>query len=664
MKPFEQLSINTIRTLSLDAIDRANSGHPGLPLGAAPAAYVLWAKHLRHNPKAPSWMDRDRFVLSAGHGSMLLYSMLHLSGYRVSIEDLKNFRQWESLTPGHPEFGHTEGVETTTGPLGQGAANAVGMAIAERMLAHRFNRPGFELFNHYTYTLVGDGCLMEGISAEAASLAGHLGLGKLIYLYDSNDISLDGPTSLSFTEDVKKRFESYGWHYVRVEDGDTDVDAIDRAIVEAKKETSRPTLIELKTTIGYGSPHKAGSEKAHGAPFGDEETNLTKKALGWNHSEPFLVPEEVSAHFAEAAQTGAERNDEWNELFEKYKTEYPELAKELEDTLSLRVSEEALKALPDFNNVDSVATRKANGACMNAIAEAVPFLSGGDADLSCSTGTLLQDKGSFNGTTGEGRNIHFGVREHAMAAIANGMSYHGGIRPYTATFFSFVDYMRPSVRLAALTSIAPVFIFTHDSVAVGEDGPTHQPIEQLMSVRSMPNVNVIRPAEAKETAEAWRYILTHPDRPTALILTRQNLPTLTGNYGDPSGLQRGAYISADSENPEAIVIATGSELSIALEAYENLKAKGVNIRVVSMPSWEIFERQEREYRDSVLPPSITKRISVEAGVTFGWSRYVGTEGVSIGIDHFGASAPGDRVMKEFGFSAENIESKVTGLLGK
>jgi transketolase len=662
------LCINTIRTLSIDAVQNANSGHPGLPLGAAPMAYTLWQRHLRHNPKDPRWPDRDRFVLSAGHGSMLLYSLLHLTGYDLSLDDIRAFRQWESRTPGHPEFRLTPGVEATTGPLGQGSANAVGMAIAERALAHRFNREGRVIVDHHTYALVSDGDLMEGISAEAASLAGHLKLGKLIYLYDSNQVSLDGPTSLTFsTEDVGKRYQAYGWQVLEVADGNTDLDAIDRAIAAAKAETTRPSLIIVHTTIGYGSPHKQGTAEAHGSPLGVEEVALTKQALGWEPSRSFYIPERALAHFRAAFERGAAWQVEWEKRFEAYARAFPDLAAEWKRAWAGELPERWDEALPSWSPGKPVATREAAGKALNAIAARVPTLIGGDADLSSSTKTSLKDAGSFEGVSGAGRNLHFGVREHAMGGVVNGIAYHGGLRPFAATFFCFSDYMRPAVRLAALSELAVVYVWTHDSVGLGEDGPTHEPIEHLMSLRAMPNLSILRPADANEAAEAWRWALQHREGPVGLVLTRQNLPVLDrSKLGAASGLARGAYVLADSEagDPQAIIIGTGSEVHVALGARELLAAEGVRVRVVSMPSWELFERESAAYRESVLPSSVAARVSVEAGSTFGWSRYLGSAGVAIGIDRFGASAPGEVNLAKLGITPERVADAVRSLLGR
>ena len=655
---FEKESVNTIRTISIDAIDKANSGHPGLPLGAAPMAYSLWANHMRFNPNKPDWMDRDRFVLSAGHGSALLYSVLHLCGYDLSIDDLKNFRQWNSKTPGHPEFGHTAGVETTTGPLGQGAANAVGMAIAEKMLANKFNTSDIDLIDHYTYCFVGDGCLMEGISSEAASIAGYMKLGKLVMLYDSNDISLDGPTDLTFTEDVRKRYESYGWHVVQVDDGDNDIDGIAQAISTAKNVTDKPSIIIIKTTIGYGSPNQ-GSEKTHGAPLGDEGSRYTKKSLGMDPDKKFYVSEEVKDNFKDIIGSAVSVWEDWTKKKDEYASKYPELNKELSNFSELKLPENWVKALPKFEAGTSMATRVSNHTVMNAVGNKLPWLVGGDADLSCSTKIFLKDGGYFDGIVQDGRNIRMGVREHAMAAIANGISFHGSLRPFTSTFFSFVDYMRPSIRLAALCKIPVIYIYTHDSIAVGEDGPTHQPVEQLMSVRSMPGIKVIRPGDANEVSVAWKYMMEHADTPYVLVLSRQNLVTVDREkYGCALGLEKGAYVVADSENPVSVIFAAGSEVNLAIDVYEKLKAEGINTKVVSIPSWEIFEEQNNEYKNSVLSSEISKRVSIEAGVTFGWCKYTGLNGLNIGVDKFGSSAPGNIVMDEYGFSVDKAYNRI------
>lgn len=662
----DELCVNTIRTLSIDAVQKANSGHPGLPLGAAPMAYVLWQNHLRHNPRNPRWPDRDRFVLSAGHGSMLLYSLLHLTGYDLTMEDLKRFRQWGSRTPGHPEFHLTPGVEATTGPLGQGTSNAVGMAIAERALAHRFNQDGLSIVDHWTYALVSDGDLMEGISAEAASIAGHLRLGKLVYLYDSNEVTLDGPASLTFTtEDVERRYQAYGWQVLRVKDGNRDLSAIQAAIAEARAETTKPSLIIVHTTIGYGAPNKQGTASAHGAPLGAEEVALTKKALGWDPEAQFVVPEEALARFRTAVANGEDLEAEWNERLADLERRRPELASEWQRRFRGELPSGWDAGLPRFKAGDKLATREASGKILNAIAAAVPELIGGDADLSSSTKTALEGMGSFDGRSGSGRNLHFGVREHAMAGIVNGITYHGGMRGYCSTFFCFSDYMRPPVRIAALSHLPTIYVWTHDSVGLGEDGPTHQPVEHLMALRVVPNLHVIRPADANETAEAWRSAMERSEGPTALVLTRQKLGTFDREgKGAASGLRRGAYVLSDPPEgaPRTIVIATGSEVEIALSAQASLSREGIRCRVVSMPCWELFEAQDAEYRESVLPASIAVRVSVEAGVTSGWSRYIGARGKAIGVDRFGASAPGEVIYEKLGLTAEAVVAAVKSLL--
>lgn len=663
-QPLESLAVNTIRMLSIDAIDRANSGHPGLPMGAAPMAYVLWQRHLRHNPANPAWPDRDRFVLSGGHGSMLLYSLLHLSGYDIGIEDIQNFRQWGSRTPGHPEFGCTPGVEATTGPLGQGIANAVGMAIAERRLAAEFNRPGHTIVDHATYALCSDGDLMEGVAAEAASLAGHLRLGKLTVLFDSNDISLDGPTSLSFTEDVGRRFAAYGWQVLEVRDGDHDLAGIDQALAEARAATDRPSLILVRTTIGYGAPTKAGTSAVHGAPLDAAERAGARAAYGWPSDEPFHVPAGVAAHFAEAARRGAQAESDWNDRFNRYRAAHPELAAAWEDAIAGRLPAGWDGALPDFADDAAQETRTASGTALNALATGVPSLMGLDADLSSSTKAYIKGGGDFDGRTGAGRNLRCGVREHAMGSIANGIAYHGGLRPFTSTFFVFSDYMRPPVRLAAMSHLPVIYVWTHDSVAVGEDGPTHEPIEHLAALRAIPNLSVVRPADARETAAAWAFALERSTGPTALVLTRQKVPMLPSTAtAARAGVAHGAYVVADASGSvvRALLIATGSEVSVALDARERLEADGIPTRVVSMPCWESFERQPVAYRDSVLPPEVLARVSVEAGSTFGWRQYLGAHGVAIGIDRFGASAPGPTNLEKFGFTGENV-ARVTQAL--
>lgn len=659
MNNLEKQSINTIRFLSVDAINKANSGHPGLPMGAAPMGYELFRNHLKHSPKDSCWFDRDRFVLSAGHGSMLIYSLLHLFGYKVSLDDIKNFRQWGSLTPGHPEFGHTDGVETTTGPLGQGVANAVGMAIAERMLANRFNRDGFNLIDHMTYVVSGDGCLMEGVALEAISLAGHLKLGKLVYLYDSNNITLDGPKSLSLSEDMKGKFEACGWHYIKVENGDTDVESLRQAFDEAKSVADKPTFIEIKTTIGYGSPNRQGTSSIHGSPLGENEAALAKENLGWPADKLFYVPEEVKKDLNSFAEKAHETKLLWDEMFEKYSKAFPDLAKDFNDFMVQKPETGWENSFPEFKSGEAIASRKSGGMVLNAVADAIPWLVGGDADLSCSTLTAMKGKGAFNGTTGEGRNIHFGIREHAMGAIANGICYHGGLRPYTATFFCFADYMRPAIRLAALAKIPSIFVFTHDSVAVGEDGPTHEPVEHLASLRVIPGLKVIRPSDATEVKAAWKFIMEYLDGPVVLVLSRQNLATIDRvDYAPAELLEKGGYILADADKPEYIVMATGSEVNLALDVKKAMDAVNMPVRVVSMPSFELFDAQPEEYRKTVLPTNIRKRVSIEMGVSFGWQKYTGLDGLNIAVDKFGASAPGGKVIAEYGFTVLDIVRKI------
>ncbi|WP_404427826.1 transketolase [Ureibacillus chungkukjangi] len=657
------LAINAIRTLSIDAIEKANSGHPGLPMGAAPMAYTLWTKQLRHNPQNPKWVNRDRFVLSAGHGSMLLYSLLHLGGYGLDMEEIKNFRQWGSKTPGHPEFGHTVGVEATTGPLGQGIAMSVGMAMAERHLAATYNKPGHEIVDHYTFSLCGDGDLMEGVAAEAISLAGHLQLDKLIVLYDSNDISLDGDLAKSFSENVQKRFESYGWNYIHVADG-TDVDAVNAAIEKAKQSEGKPTLIEVKTVIGFGSPNKSGKSDSHGAPLGAEETLLTKTAYGWEH-EAFQIPEEVYSIFNEAAEKqGVQPEAEWNTKFESYKAEYPELADQFIKAMNNELPADFDAEVPVYETGKSVATRSSSGEVINALAKKVPSFFGGSADLAGSNKTTIKGAGDFFAETPEGRNIWFGVREFAMGAALNGMALHGGLHVFGGTFFVFSDYVRPAVRLSALMGLPVTYVFTHDSIAVGEDGPTHEPVEHLASLRAMPNLSVIRPADANESAEAWKLAVSSKNVPTVLVLSRQDLPVLDKSAElAKDGVAKGAYVvsPATKETPDAILIATGSEVSLAVEAQKQLLAEGIDASVVSMPSMDRFEQQTAEYKESVLPKAVTKRLAIEMGSSFGWHKYTGFEGDILAIDQFGASAPGEIVIEKYGFTVENVVAKVKAL---
>lgn len=662
MNNLDVTTINTIRILSAEAIQKANSGHPGLPLGAAPMAYTLWAKNMKHNPKNPNWTNRDRFVLSAGHGSMLIYSLLHLFNYGLTMDDLENFRQWGSKTPGHPEYGHTTGVETTTGPLGQGIANAVGMAMAEEHLGEKFNKPGYELVDHYTYSIVGDGCLMEGISSEAASLAGTLGLGKLIVLYDSNNITIEGNTDIAFTEDVNKRFESYNWQVIEVEDGN-DVEAIDSAIKEAKEDKERPSIVIIKTQIGYGCPAKQGKSSAHGEPLGEDNLKVTREFLKWTHEGQFFVPEEVREYMKEKVEELSNEEEKWNKLKEEYDKKYPELAKEWEVWFSGKVEKDLLNDENFWSFEKKMATRAASGEVINRLAKAVPNFIGGSADLAPSNKTYIKDGGDFSKENRDGRNLHFGVREHAMASIANGMYLHGGLKVFVSTFFVFSDYMKPSMRLAALMNLPITYVLTHDSIGVGEDGPTHEPIEQLAALRSIPNMTVFRPADAKETAAAWYYAITKEDGPVSLVLSRQTLP-LYNETGKEA--LKGAYILKDAKdkNPDIILMATGSEVELIYEASKVLEQKGIKVRVVSIPSIEVFEKQSKEYKEEVLPSNVTKRLAVEAASSFGWHKYLGFDGDMLSIDHFGASAPGDVLFKEFGFTVENLVKKAENVLNK
>ncbi|MCM3024231.1 transketolase [Heyndrickxia ginsengihumi] len=663
----DELAITTIRTLSIDAIQKANSGHPGLPMGAAPMAYTLWTRYMNHNPKNPKWFNRDRFVLSAGHGSMLLYSLLHLSGYNLSMDEIKNFRQWGSKTPGHPEYGHTEGVEATTGPLGQGIAMAVGMAMAERHLAGVYNKDNYNVIDHYTYALCGDGDLMEGISSEAASLAAHLKLGRLVVLYDSNDISLDGDLSKSFSESVEGRFKSYGWQYLRVEDGNN-LEEIAKAIEEAKQDTSRPTMIEVKTIIGYGSPNKAGKSAVHGAPLGEDELKLTKDAYKWTFEEDFYVPEEVYERFQkEIVDNGAQKESEWEALFADYASKYPELATQLKQAIDGELPSNWDKDIPVYEEGKSLASRASSGEVLNGIAKNLPSLFGGSADLAGSNNTRMKEDQDFTPESYEGRNIWFGVREFAMGAALNGMALHGGVNVYGGTFFVFSDYLRPAIRLAALMNLPVTYVFTHDSIAVGEDGPTHEPVEQLASLRTMPNLSVIRPADGNETAAAWRLAITSKDKPTALVLTRQNLPTIKDTDKNANeGVAKGAYVisPAQKDTADVLLLATGSEVNLAVEAQQVLLKENIDAAVVSMPSWDRFEQQPKEYKDTVLPKNVKKRLAIEMASSFGWDRYTGDEGEILGIDQFGASGNGNKVVSEYGFTVENVVSRVKALLNK
>ncbi len=666
----DQLCINTIRTLSLDAIQKAESGHPGLPLGAAPMAYVLWTRFMRHNPLNPKWENRDRFLLSAGHGSMLLYSLLHLTGYDLPLAEIQNFRQFGSKTPGHPEYGLTPGVEITTGPLGQGFANGVGMAMGAAHLGAKFNREGFPLIDHYVYSIVSDGDLMEGVAAEAASLAGHLKLGKLIYLYDDNNVTIEGFTDLAFSEDVPKRFESYGWHTLTVADGN-DLEAIDAAIREAQSVTDKPSLISVKTIIGYGMPTQ-GTRKAHSDAPGADAVRETKRHLSWPEEKQFHIPDEALAHFRKAVQSGSQQEADWKSLVARYEETHSDLGRQWRSTVNSELPENWESHLPDFKDAKPVATRVASGEVINALAPHLPMLFGGSADLGVSNNTDIKGGGDFEADSYDGRIIHFGVREHAMGSTLTGISLNGGLIPYGGTFLTFSDYMRPAIRLAALSEVQVIYVFTHDSVGLGEDGPTHQPIEHVAALRAIPNLFVIRPADSPEVSEAWRIAILRRHAPTALALTRQKVPVIDRTKFAPAdGLRRGAYILAEAGDaqtdvagitPQLIVIATGSEVSLALEAREKLEAEGIATRVVSMPCCELFDEQPEDYRNEVLPPSVTARLSIEAGVRQGWDRYVGSAGGFVALDRFGASSPGDVALRELGFNVENVLAQAKALL--
>ena len=674
----DQLCINTIRTLSLDAVQQAESGHPGLPLGAAPMAYVLWTRFLRHNPQNPKWENRDRFLLSAGHGSMLLYSLLHLTGYDLSLDEIKNFRQWGSKTPGHPEYGLTPGVEITTGPLGQGFANGVGMAMGAAHLGAKFNKESFPLLDHHVYAIVSDGDLMEGVASEAASLAGHLQLGKLIYLYDDNNVTIEGFTKLAFSEKVPARFEAYGWHTLTVEDGNN-LDAIEAAIREAQSVGNKPSLISVKTIIGYGMP-TAGTRKAHSDAPGEDAVRETKRHLGWPEDKQFYIPDEALKHFREAFDRGARQEAEWNALVEKYGEQYPEPGGQWRSMMKGELPEDWETHLPKFADAKPVATRVASGEVINALAPHLPMLIGGSADLGVSNNTDIKGGGDFEAGSYDGRIIHFGVREHAMGSTLTGISLNGGLIPYGGTFLTFSDYMRPAIRLAALSEVQVIYVFTHDSIGLGEDGPTHQPIEHVAALRAIPNLFVVRPADSAEVSEAWRLAILRRQAPTALALTRQKVPMIDrSRYSSAEGLRRGGYILAEAEPirtgsgsdrangqesalPRLILLATGSEVSLALEAREKLQAEGIATRVVSLPCWELFEEQPQEYRNEVLPPAVTARLGIEAGVRQGWDRYVGLQGNVICLDRFGASAPGDVVLRELGFNVDNVLQHAKALL--
>ncbi|MGH9609289.1 MAG: transketolase [Bryobacteraceae bacterium] len=676
----EELCINTIRFLSADAVQNANSGHPGLPMGAAAMAYTLWTKFLKFNPKDPQWADRDRFVLSAGHGSMLLYSLLYLTGYDLPLDEIKHFRKWGSKTPGHPERGHTVGVEVSTGPLGQGFGNAVGLGIAEQWLAARYNRPGHDIVDHYTYVICSDGDVMEGISHEAASLAGHLRLGKLIYLYDQNHISLAGGTNLTFTEDVAKRFDAYGWHTRHVADGN-DTEEVAKAIEEAQAERDRPSLILVRTHIGFGAPKKQDTFEAHGSPLGEDELKDAKKHLGWATMDKFYIPDDALKFFRQAVNRGADVEQRWKKRFDAYRKEFPKEAAEFESIMSGKLPRDWKADLPKWKPEDKpLATRAAGGQALNALAKHIPNIMGGSADLNPSTNTGLKGMGDFQPPTEKfadtqgavggdwdyaGRNIAFGVREHAMGAAVNGMAAHGGVLPYSATFLVFSDYMKPAIRLGALSKLKAFYVFTHDSVGVGEDGPTHEPVEHLAGLRAIPGLNVMRPADATETAECWAVAVEH-EGPTLFALTRQHVPHLERSSAKNIDVSRGAYIlaEADGGKPDVILIGSGSEVSLCVKAREKLKSYGVQARVVSMPGWNLFEAQNQAYRESILPKATTRRVAVEAGSTFGWERWTGDRGIIIGIDHYGASAPGDEIMRQFGMTAEHVTSAALRLMGR
>lgn len=661
----EEKSINTIRLLAADGVQQAKSGHPGMPMGVAPIAYLLYKKIMKHNPANPKWLNRDRFILSGGHGSMLLYSILHLSGYKLPLKELKKFRQWHSKTPGHPEYGVAPGVETTTGPLGQGLTNAIGMAVAQKHLASRFNKRGFNLFDHYIFVEAGDGDLMEGLSHEASSFAGHNKLGKIILFYDDNGITIDGPTSLAYSDNVKKRFESYHWHVQTVKDV-TDLKSLEKAVISAKKETDKPSIIITKTNIGQGSPNKQGTSEIHGSPLGDEELKLTKANLGFPVNKNFYIPKEVSSHFASVKINGKKEEEKWNTIFIKYKEKYPVEAKLLTKMLSGKLGNAWKNNLPKFENYgDTMATRSASGKVLNAIVSEIPSLFGGSADLTPSNNTDLKGYKDFNNQTPEGRYVRYGVREHAMAGIMNGIAIYGGLVPYGGTFLVFADYLRPSIRLASISKIKPIYVFTHDSIGVGEDGPTHQPVEQIASLRAIPGLVLIRPSDANETAQAWKFALEHKKSPVALALTRQNLKIIDRTfYTSAEGLSKGAYILKECKGqPKLIIMASGSEVDLAIQSAEEIEKEGIKTRVVSFPSWEIFEMQSDAYKESVLPKSVKARICIEAGVSQGWEKYIGLDGVSVSIDSkYGASGPQNIVFEKYGFTVENVVEKAKQIL--
>jgi transketolase len=663
----DELCINTVRCLSMDAVQKAKSGHPGMPMGMAPAGYVLWTRYLRHNPRNPNWVNRDRFVLSAGHGCMLLYSLLHLTGYDLTLDDIKNFRQWGSKTPGHPEYGHTPGVEVTTGPLGQGVSNSVGMAIAEKYLAAYFNRDGFPVIDYQIYVIAGDGCLQEGVSSEACSLAGHLGLNNLIVIYDDNHITIDGNTSLSFGEDVARRYEAYEWFVQTVGGDGNDIASFEHALNAARAEKNRPSLIKLRTHIGFGSPNKQDSHEAHGSPLGDEEIALTKRRYGWDPEKQFYIPDKALAVFRKEVEKGEQREQEWNALFSSYEKIYPDLALEFRRASERKLTENWTRiwsdSVPQFDPATSLATREAQGKILDALMPHLPLVLGGSADLTPSNNSRFKGASDFSKTNRLGRYIRYGVREHGMAAVMNGISVCDMLIPYGATFFCFSDYMRPAVRLAALSKYPAIFVYTHDSIGLGEDGPTHQAVEQIASFRSMPNIIVIRPADANETAWAWKFALEHRSGPTMIVLTRQKLPVIDQTkYASAENLVKGAYVLVGVEHPKVLLLATGSEVSLALKAYERLASEGIRGRVISMPSWHLFERQPKEYRENVLPTAVRARIGIEAGVQLGWERYVGDAGEFIGMSSFGASAPADAAFKGFGITVEQIITSAKGMV--
>ncbi|QGH36365.1 transketolase [Gracilibacillus salitolerans] len=658
----DQLTINTIRMLSIDMIEKANSGHPGLPMGAAPMAHVLWSKQLKHNPENPNWFNRDRFILSAGHGSALLYSLLHLYGYGLSLAELKNFRQWGSKTPGHPEYGHTLGVEATTGPLGQGISMATGMAMAERFLAEKYNKQSYSVIDHFTYCLCSDGDLMEGVSQESASLAGHLKLGKLIVFYDSNDISLDGDLDRSFSENVGARYKAYNWQVLNVEDGN-DLEEINEAILLAKQNRRKPTLIEVKTTIGFGSPNKGGTSQAHGVPLGKSEMKLVKENYDWKYNDPFTIPNEVKEFYQQQKEEAREKEEEWNRLWEAYQTAYPVLANELKNAMNGQLPENWNKPLPSFFYSDVISTRDASGKVLNEIAQQIPYFIGGSADLSGSNKTKINNEQDFSANSYTGRNIWFGVREFAMGAALNGMALHGGVNVYGGTFFVFSDYFRSAIRTSALMKVPVTYVLTHDSIAVGEDGPTHEPVEHLASFRAMPNLSVIRPADGNEVRAAWKLAIESTDGPHALVLTRQKLPTLTKSWEQAEeGVCKGAYIISEQESPDGILLATGSEVSLAIMVQKALAKDNIYASVLSMPSWDRFEQQPEEYKKEVLPDHLRVRLAVEMGSSLGWHKYVGDNGDVVSIEEFGASGEGEIVVKEYGFTVENIVDRFKAIM--